>query len=143
MIVMRILFIQGMITNPMANVLDAYEVHELDGLQSLADDLEEILLTIAYDNKAGDREYVESSLRYLEERYGRLVSMLEADITTNPYTAKSNLGTAIASVISAYGRLEWIQRLQTDMADESKHGIEEEARDGVYEYLILPDRVAA
>ena len=123
----------------MANALEVFGmINDLNRLQEVADDLEEILLSIACDGKSGDLDYIKASQEYMKGKYGQLIEPLADDASTNPYTAKSRIGVSIASVISAYDGLQGILFL-----NDTKERIEEGAKDLLYEYLIFPEYMEA
>jgi len=115
----------------MSNVLEVVGFGDLERLQKLSDDLEEILLSIAYDGKAEDLDYIKTNQRHVKRKYGKLIESLADDVDYNPYLAKSKIGAALASIISAYDGLQTMLFLNAD--------IEENARNLLYEYLILPE----
>jgi hypothetical protein len=121
----------------MANVLSLYGATDLDLLQRLSDDLEEILLSIAYNGKSCDIRYIRATQKFLRRKYGSIVESWATDVTTNPYLATSGIGIAVSSVVSAYDGLLGILFLK--QIPEDSHKIEDDAMNLVFEYLILPD----
>jgi hypothetical protein len=124
----------------MANVLDVFGSGDLYILQELADDLEEVLLSIGYGDEGYDPRYIEASKEYIEKKYGALIEPLADDVVTLPCVANSRLGEALAHVISAYYGMN-ISLFLNDLEDEDdRRNIRKKARDLVYEHLIfLPE----
>ncbi len=123
----------------MANVLAVFGGAELEKLQEVSEDLEEILLNIAYNGEAGNRQYIEASQKYMEKEYGQWMVSLANDVTNDPYTAESKIGMMVASVISAYDGLQGILFTKDLRTKDSVQEVEEDAKDLLYEYLIFPE----
>lgn len=129
----------------MANVLDVFGVcDELNRIQELADDLEEILLSIAYDGRSTDLKYIRANQIYIKEKYGPLFDALNDEVAGLTDLAKTGLTRAIGCVLDAYGGLIDILycRDHGENGNPSKEDIERiesEAQDLLYENLIFPE----
>jgi len=126
----------------MANVLQTFGVDkELGRLQELADDLEEILLSIAYDEKFADLPYIRQNQAWVQREYGALFEALHEGTSD---LGKSRLIRGVSCVLDAYDGLQGLLFLKDNgvNGNPSKDDLDrvrEDAQDLLYENLIFPE----
>jgi hypothetical protein len=116
----------------MANVMDVLGLDDIVLLYELSDELEGTLLCIAYAGDANDVKCIRSAQAYYREKYGARLEPLRADATV---LFARDLSAAMGCVINAYDGLQDLLSF-SDPKDR-----EEEAKDILYQYLILPEEM--
>lgn len=116
----------------MSNVIEVLLGNDLlVWLQEVADDLDEILSSIVYDDKAEDPNYIRAMQAYVERKYGKRMKQFKSAGLSG-----FGLDNVIEEILCAYDELMY---LGVGYSFEEPKSIREAAENGLGEHLIWAD----